>query len=396
MRYYSVIIGDNDWDTLDFGEIEKNLAARLSDDDLSSVLQHIDAARNVKRLKLTNCINFTGAGLRPLRGSTIIEQIDLSLVCDDENPRLDPEPPISCDAVLPILDSIIQSEGCALKDVQYPSAWQDNSLPDSEYSQFCSRFNIYWSNRNEQMNITCSDPDCNYPPDAVCHECLAYYCRDCEFEERSEEEDFWSYQLPRCNYCRRQYCFECVKMKQCRGCWDFFCTDKHESLKNCWDCDGMLCHECHSMKTRHCRECKDVWCDDCGGDIAAHCDGCDTSLCNPCGGDDIKFCERDREYFWSCSRMFCGDCISNSRQCSKCIACERFLCDICWDGRIFYCEKCDGLYCLDCHEKFMRGSSQCKKGLIHEWSDEYKKMACDDSGFPNDGCPRCMKYQGSE
>ena len=46
---YSAITGDNDWETLDFGEIEKNLAARLTDDDLSSVLQHIDAVNNVKK-----------------------------------------------------------------------------------------------------------------------------------------------------------------------------------------------------------------------------------------------------------------------------------------------------------------------------------------------------------
>ena len=82
----------------------------------------------MKKIKLTNCTNITGIGLRPLHGSTIIEQIDLSLVGDGESPVLDPEPPISCEHVLPILDSIIQSEGCALKDVQYPSAWQDNFI----------------------------------------------------------------------------------------------------------------------------------------------------------------------------------------------------------------------------------------------------------------------------
>ena len=91
---YSSIAG-SDWDTLDFGGIEKDLAAKLSDDDISGILQVIDAVNNVKRLRLTNCIKITGAGLRPLRGSTIIEQIDLSLVGDGENPRLDPEPPIS-------------------------------------------------------------------------------------------------------------------------------------------------------------------------------------------------------------------------------------------------------------------------------------------------------------
>src|SRR6056300_56344 len=62
----SSIAGSN-WDTLDFGEIEKVLAAKLSDNDMNAILVHIDAVRRVKRLKLTNCTNITGVGLIPLR-----------------------------------------------------------------------------------------------------------------------------------------------------------------------------------------------------------------------------------------------------------------------------------------------------------------------------------------
>ena len=58
----SLSIAGRDWSTLDFGEIEKDLAARLSDDDMCAILVHIDAVRKVKRLKLTNCTNITGIG----------------------------------------------------------------------------------------------------------------------------------------------------------------------------------------------------------------------------------------------------------------------------------------------------------------------------------------------
>ncbi|KAL7452130.1 hypothetical protein ACHAWC_003858 [Mediolabrus comicus] len=91
-RYTS--IAGTDWDNLDFGEIEEELAASLSDDDLSGILQHIDAVDNVKRLKLTNCKIITGVGLEPLRGSTIIEQIDLSLYGVRCGPVIRPEPPL--------------------------------------------------------------------------------------------------------------------------------------------------------------------------------------------------------------------------------------------------------------------------------------------------------------
>ncbi|KAL7447822.1 hypothetical protein ACHAWC_000131, partial [Mediolabrus comicus] len=121
---YSSVAG-SDWDTLDFGDIEKDLATRLSDEDISSVLQLIDAVNKLKRLRLTNCTKITGSGLEPLRGSTIIEQIDLSLAADGENPRFDIDPPISCETVLPILDSIITADTpCAIKHLQFPYKWR--------------------------------------------------------------------------------------------------------------------------------------------------------------------------------------------------------------------------------------------------------------------------------
>ncbi|KAK1740838.1 hypothetical protein QTG54_008090 [Skeletonema marinoi] len=91
----SAIVG-NEWTTLDFGDIEEDLAARLSDGDISAVLLCIDAVNRLKRLKLTNCYNITGVGLEPLRGSTTIEQIDLSLFYDRKHPDFCPAPLISC------------------------------------------------------------------------------------------------------------------------------------------------------------------------------------------------------------------------------------------------------------------------------------------------------------
>jgi hypothetical protein len=37
------------WDTFDFGDIEKELAEKLSDDDINDVMLHVDAANKVKR-----------------------------------------------------------------------------------------------------------------------------------------------------------------------------------------------------------------------------------------------------------------------------------------------------------------------------------------------------------
>jgi hypothetical protein len=118
---YNYSLSRNSTFCLDFGKIKKELAAKLSDDDMNVILLCIDAVNTLKGINLANCINITGVGLEPLRGSKIIVQIDLSLVGDGENPQsLDPEPPISCDAVLHILDSIISQNECALKHLEFP------------------------------------------------------------------------------------------------------------------------------------------------------------------------------------------------------------------------------------------------------------------------------------
>ena len=73
------IVGRTQCDILDFGEIHKDLAAKLTDDHIKDILLSVDAVNRVKRLRLTHCTNITGSCLEPLSGSEVIEQIDLSL-----------------------------------------------------------------------------------------------------------------------------------------------------------------------------------------------------------------------------------------------------------------------------------------------------------------------------
>ncbi|KAL7539461.1 hypothetical protein ACHAXR_009305, partial [Thalassiosira sp. AJA248-18] len=108
------------WDHLDFLDIEKGLARGLSDNDLCGILVCIDAVSKLKRLKLTGCVNITGHGLEPLSDSTVLEQIDLSLVGQHKTPVIYPEPLISEEAVFPILHSILDAEDSSLKSMQLP------------------------------------------------------------------------------------------------------------------------------------------------------------------------------------------------------------------------------------------------------------------------------------
>ena len=78
----------------------------INDKELKWISLAIDGLHKIKSLKLTNCIGITGSGLEPLRGSTVLQYIDLSLVGDHENPSIDPEPPISASVVIPEVYSI--------------------------------------------------------------------------------------------------------------------------------------------------------------------------------------------------------------------------------------------------------------------------------------------------
>ena len=223
------------WDTLDFGEIEKDVAWRLTDDDIKAVLRCIDAGNKVKRLRLTNCVNITGSGLEPLRGSEVIEQIDMSLVGDHVEPipletwhpplclaeltgfcrpSVSPvcfqiDPLLSRELVLPVLDSIISREGCSLKHLQFPkldglchqSSWEGYQkmadsiyhewLPHPLFAGFLTRYTDYMMSRG----ISCAKCSQNLPSNGeqwfgndrelgfkffnqnhTCSKCLKNYC----------------------------------------------------------------------------------------------------------------------------------------------------------------------------------------------------------------------------
>jgi len=236
-------IVDNEWTTLDFGDIKKDLAVKLIDRDICAVLLCIDAVNRLKRLKLTNCINITGVGLEPLRGSTIIEQIDLSLVGKHQSPRLSSRPPISRDFVLPILDSIIEREGCSLRHVQFPSVWSEGGK-SIQFEQFRIRYNEMLDNRG----VGCAKCNTNLPPgdlswigerivqNFTCYECLKHFCITCT---NDDGEDV----LGHCHNCKKGYCTDCQKSKGCICCDFEYCVDCRD-FTDCSGCDSVFCEEC--------------------------------------------------------------------------------------------------------------------------------------------------------
>ena len=121
------ITSQHDWHSLDFKDLAE---IELTDDCINWVLQCIDGVNKIKSLKLTNCTNIIGVGLRQLHGSVVLQDIDLSLVGIHENPNLEPEPPILVSDVVPILNSILDMEGNSLVHVQLPKKWRNERSAD--------------------------------------------------------------------------------------------------------------------------------------------------------------------------------------------------------------------------------------------------------------------------
>jgi hypothetical protein len=292
-------------DILDFGKIGKELVVQLSDDGIRTVLLCVDSVNTVKRLKLANCISITGIGLEPLRGSTMIEQIDLSLVGKHQSPEIDPEPPISCEAVLPILDSIISQGGFLLKHLQFPYKWQrqwrGHRAEEQQSQAFITRYNQMLKSRGAVSCVQCNE---NIPrqredwmhltygrQDHTCYECLKHYCQECE-------DDGGDCVLPDCHECRRMYCQQCERMNYCWECNRYCCVDCVE-VKECAgrfspNCNSIVCEEC--IVGNH----MGIDCFACG----YLCGGCLENMDNP---DYRRDCN-------CCGKSFCPDCEYERRE----------------------------------------------------------------------------------
>mmetsp|Transcript_3607 Transcript_3607/g.7595 ORF Transcript_3607/g.7595 Transcript_3607/m.7595 type:complete len:412 (-) Transcript_3607:80-1315(-) len=329
----SAIAGD-DWEALDFGDIEKDLAAKLSDDDIRGVLLSIDAVNNLKRLRLTNCINISGAGLDPLRGSTIIQHIDLSLVGDHESAKLDPEPPISCAEVLPILDSIIErGEDCSLEHLQFPNEWRKERNTESDFHAFLTRYNDYLS----RQAVVCLKCRCNLPGDErtgdghmlrmdenqygtqnfTCYDCMKHYCYECQEEEKDDAYCMSSM----CDNCNKRYCLNCCREGHCTSCDHWYCLDCID-MTRCFQCEDNTCLNCVSEIRCDNNDCVDdnIWCYDCveSGNVTICCDGCDGIYCSDCSDSYVhaaKYCN-------ACDDFRCGECrVTKCMEGSDCTGC---------------------------------------------------------------------------
>ena len=316
----TAIISASQWDILDFDDINKELVNKLTDDDICAVLKCINPQVVLKRLKLCGCVNITGYGLNPLRGSTVLEQIDLSLVGRYDNPHPAPKSKISEEAVVPILDSIISADGCSLKYIQFPYKWCGGS--SDLIRDFQERFNELFSTRDmicskcnvEIRGVSNWMSDHNIQIDKTCYDCLVLVCGDCRRDDVAND----GFCLQSCTACDKAYCTDCAPVTRCASCSEAYCKG------------------CGAMEA---------------------CDGCENANCRYC------LCSCD-----SCYRTRCTDCASFYRCGGR--DCTNQNCEECYNGNEYssvkYCGECENEYCNGCSLKHVKtyGADECCSGCV--------------------------------
>lgn len=237
----------DNWTTLNFGDVDRSLASRLNDDDMLAVLTCIDARNRLWTLKLTGCFNLTGAGLEPLRDSTVLAQIDLSIV----NPlkRIDERRiPVSLSEnyVIPILRSIIVTDDSSFKHLQLPKHFRMNQsrlleefIDDvneilEEEGDICSKCQVgAWGNADGGGNAWIIDDE--HTPhyglqNYTCFKCTNHFCTEYDC-------------VVRCIGCDKLYCTDCVTFFECGSCSDKLCSECIE-IRKCDICGQKVCDEC--------------------------------------------------------------------------------------------------------------------------------------------------------
>ena len=321
---------------IDFGELGQSLASRLTDNDVRGILKYINA-NMVKRIKLTHLTQITGSGLDILRGSSVLEHIDLSLVPEHQSASMyesRKSPRLSEDVVLPILDSIIKTNGSSLMYIQLPKLWREQQ--SEPLKQFMDRFDLYLKEQS-------------------------FCCIECK------------------KICQGGSVFSQNGVLHIRQGTTF--VGRGKVLHNvCYCCMGRVGACCSRNTFKFCGICEKEYCHSCSPVIKCDADGCDMDICQRCRP---IHCE-------SCTTSFCSTvCAASSDwRISVCDCCKETLCTDCPHRGIIECEQCDKKNCLDCEnvEGCVQYCGDCNTACCVDCRFTYVKEAEPAGGI---SCLRC-------
>ena len=307
------------WEVLDFRR-ELLLPDLLNDDDLYAMLVIIDAPHKLKKLFLNGdynynygCVNITGRGLEPLHSSHVLQQIDLGINRENK---------LRLSTIVPILDSIIESENPSLQCIELPEGWVGDREGTYQLSSFFSKYDQYLYN----LNISCHfcDNRCGRGNRGI----------DDGHPWHSWIDDRCGKQRLTCNQCLKHFCKECptdYDIDLCETCDRYICCLCEEMLV-CPRCHTKFCYLCTEVEDNRCSFCLDAYCSNCDGFSLNECRGCNEVYCQRCYSESIL-----------CACSYGSYCSEECRTLVDC-KCEHESCD---ESECEH-ESCDEIYCSDC------------------------------------------------
>ena len=332
------------WESL---SLEENLDESLTDGDIFGILVSIDAKKCLKYLSLPDCVSVRGHGLSPLSTSVILQEINLirctcqhtnMLICQYGSDGMMPS--YSESRLLPILHSIIETEGSSLGHLILPKPCREigeldmessvlpvldaifgkNRIPNmfpeqsvwkegvsKELAHFLDAYNRYMNNR--MVGCSTCNASCfakigrpwissqgyghGIAQNYTCHDCMEHFCSDCEIENG----------LKFCPCCQVNYCHNCLPVETCIECQTIGCNVCKQNI-TCSDCKRTNCGECNttSLSCAYCDICELWLCKDCT--IWRRCKGkfCSFSVCSMHKSiDNLEQCKL-------CGDEYCNDC----------------------------------------------------------------------------------------
>jgi len=340
------------WESIDFGaELSYRQRQLLTDRSVYRLLENVDAKRVTKVLSVRFCGKIQGYSLEPLRGSVVLEDLDLSVHAGTYPQRTG----LDDSFVIDLLQSMMpfarptetnqrKANTSRLFTVRFTNQRNPTRVGDRPMRMH-ECFNPYSRVRNFMESFDGSLKDRLWADRVPCGHC------NCVLVEKIptdvfESTDASAIRCAQCNTlscgqkgckstCRCQWCYNafcCVEFKRCGSCNRDACL-RCDVLRKCdGPCNRVLCDGCLHVVT--CDECGKTFCEECGDSF--YCYECDEQFCLSCR--DLEWCE-------CCRECFCSTCVSEPLDCSKC---QSTFCGWCEKDALRACDACDRLVCGGC------------------------------------------------